>query len=643
MKKLFFFLAAVLLSIGASAEPYFTFVKANGIFRPSDVVTNSVEFDFYNNGGSYNAFQMDLYLPEGINISNYSYVGSLTIGPVQFDSSNRRFCRIVGFMNDGQAYPDGYCFELQLFADEQFAEGTNTGAWIENITFTSTTGNDADNWSSPAEAVYAVLNIAYGFMGKILENGNEVAWPYLVTSETEKTAFAINTSYTASPVALTGDVEIPATVTDESGKTYTVTGIEHAFGSQNARSYFVPNTVNYISSDAFDYARNTYTITVAADNPTYDSRDECNAIIHTATNTLIEGCQGTVIPKSVETIGSVAFDGIFIDESADICGMRIPTSVKAISGSAFGSAYFPAIVCDAVTPPVITDNVDNFFTQTWDYQNDNCSWNQTHTQLYVPIGTSSAYASAPGWSLFSNTEFLGGDVNFDNVVNVVDVVDVVRYIIGNQRPSFNRWIADADGNRTITIADAMTLANIIVGWNSWTARSNTPKGTAAGSDALSLRQNEDKSLSVCLDNVSDFTAFQMKVTLPASASMLPQLSTNRKNGHQIAYRETQPGEYTIVVYSLQNNTFNGNEGELLNMQFGYGSEQATVSDIHFVTPDCRDITFSDMKINGTSGVTTISQQTVGNDAQNIYNINGQRVTAPQKGIYVMGGKKMVKK
>ena len=42
-------------------------------------------------------------------------------------------------------------------------------------------------------------------------------------------------------------------------------------------------------------------------NPVYDSRNNCNAIIETATNTLHSGCKTTIIPNSVTSIGAWAF------------------------------------------------------------------------------------------------------------------------------------------------------------------------------------------------------------------------------------------------------------------------------------------------------------------------------------------------
>ena len=44
---------------------------------------------------------------------------------------------------------------------------------------------------------------------------------------------------------------------------------------------------------------NLTTIVVDEDNPYYDSRDNCNAVIDSQTNELIIGCQRTVIPAGI--------------------------------------------------------------------------------------------------------------------------------------------------------------------------------------------------------------------------------------------------------------------------------------------------------------------------------------------------------
>lgn len=74
-------------------------------------------------------------------------------------------------------------------------------------------------------------------------------------------------------------------------------------------------------------------IQVESGNSVYDSREDCNAIIETATNKLILACKNTIIPNSVEIIGSVAFSYAFNNKTYG--SMTIPSSVKTIEDKAF--------------------------------------------------------------------------------------------------------------------------------------------------------------------------------------------------------------------------------------------------------------------------------------------------------------------
>ena len=125
----------------------------------------------------------------------------------------------------------------------------------------------------------------------------------------------------------TGSVTIPETVT-YNDVTYSVTSIglsafynctgltsvtipnsvtiidENAFnGCSGLTSVTIPNSVTSIGWWAFHGCSGLTSIVVSEGNLLYDSRDNCNAIIETATNTLITGCQNTTIPNSVTCIG----------------------------------------------------------------------------------------------------------------------------------------------------------------------------------------------------------------------------------------------------------------------------------------------------------------------------------------------------
>ena len=96
-------------------------------------------------------------------------------------------------------------------------------------------------------------------------------------------------------------------------------------------SVTIPDSVTMIEHYAFIYGCTSLENIVVADgNPVYDSREGCNAIIETATNTLIKGCNTTVIPESVTEIYDGAFRDCILLES-----IAIPESVTEIGESVF--------------------------------------------------------------------------------------------------------------------------------------------------------------------------------------------------------------------------------------------------------------------------------------------------------------------
>jgi len=101
-------------------------------------------------------------------------------------------------------------------------------------------------------------------------------------------------------------------------------------GCTGLQSVIIPETVTKIYSNVFKGCSGLGSITVHPDNPAYDSRNGCNALIETATNTLISGCKNTVIPKTVTGIGKQSFFNCI-----DLTSIIISDNITSIANDAF--------------------------------------------------------------------------------------------------------------------------------------------------------------------------------------------------------------------------------------------------------------------------------------------------------------------
>ena len=97
-------------------------------------------------------------------------------------------------------------------------------------------------------------------------------------------------------------------------------------------SFYIPESVTYIGDCPLSGCNNLSTIVVDPDNLSYDSRNNCNAIIQKSNNLLISGCAKTIIPEDIRSIGRQAFF-----DCTGLNSIRIPNSVTWIAYMAFGN------------------------------------------------------------------------------------------------------------------------------------------------------------------------------------------------------------------------------------------------------------------------------------------------------------------
>ena len=143
-----------------------------------------------------------------------------------------------------------------------------------------------------------------------------------------------------------GNFIVPETV-NYNNCTYRVTSIGRYtfFSCTDLTSVKIPKSVTFVDILIFYGCTGLESIIVESGNPKYDSRDKCNAIIESSTNTLRVGCKNTVIPNGVTSIYSEAFSGC-----TSLTSIEIPNSVTSIGHDAFSG-------CTGLTRVTIPDSV----------------------------------------------------------------------------------------------------------------------------------------------------------------------------------------------------------------------------------------------------------------------------------------------
>ena len=223
---------------------------------------------------------------------------------------------------------------------------------------------------------------------------------------------------------------------------------EKAFnGCSFLNNVTIPASVNSIGKEAFAECFRITGINVASGNTTYDSRNNCNAIIETATDRLIAGCAKSFIPNDIAVIGEWAFYGQFYLQT-----IRIPSSVTAIEDYAFNyTVNLLTLICEATTPPATTGTTFFYISHE-------------NGTLYVPRASIEAYQNDQWWGRFEDIraieDLLMGDIDGDGNVRITDISILINMFLSGQI-QYN-YCADLNGDGTITITDVVMLINLVM-------------------------------------------------------------------------------------------------------------------------------------------------------------------------------------
>ncbi|MBQ2123561.1 MAG: leucine-rich repeat domain-containing protein, partial [Bacteroidaceae bacterium] len=401
-----------------------------------------------------------------------------------------------------------------------------------------------------------------------------------------------------------------------------VTSIEWGafMGCYSLTSVEISNSVTKIEKTAFSDCSSLTSIAVAADNPIYDSRNNCNAIIETRTNTLIVGCSKTTIPNSVTSIGDYAFY-----DCSGLTSVEIPNSVTSIGESAFDC-------CSSLTSVVIPNSV----TSIGDYAFASCSgltsitsyisanklfeinyvfggFDKTNCTLYVPYGAQETYAATAGWDVFTN-------------------------IVEIHVPYFDLTVSNA-GYATLYLGGNYEIPE---GVEVYTAQE-------INGDRLMMALVEDDVLPANTGVLIKASAGTY--TFNYTDTEVPAIADNLFSGSAFAEYIDVPSNKTAFVLS----SVDGNVGmylaKLTDGQFLNNANKAYLllsKDKLGISEDEVDTSIGGMQLslrfdfNGSTGIDGVQTETSAQGA--IYDLYGRKLqSAPTKGLYIINGKKVLVK
>lgn len=356
-------------------------------------------------------------------------------------------------------------------------------------------------------------------------------------------------SYLRFPETITiGDEDYPVTGTDYSG-----------FQSENLTSVFIPKTMT--GEIGFGGARNIDYIEVDPENPVYDSRNDCNCIIRTATNEVVRASNKGIIPPSCTAVNLAAF--------GNCRHMFIPKHITSISNP-----------WDANVETIAVEEGNSVYDSR---ENCNCIIETSNNRL---IAAGSKFNIPNSVVSFGPYSLMGRSGVKDFYQEYPPKLTVYWEIRGSEitlkvpEGSIPRYLYQGWGDEFCQITD---------GTNTYYGCGRIQGDTwfAPHIEAINFtteQAGEEVTLSVVLNADQPVTAFQFDLYLPEGMEMTFDeddyenilLSTARttERKHTLTSQQMPDGAWRVICYSDKNNTFAGNEGEVCAIRVKTSADMA---------------------------------------------------------------------
>jgi len=289
----------------------------------------------------------------------------------------------------------------------------------------------------------------------------------------------------------------------------------------------------------------------------------------------------------------------------------------------------------------ISEMVDGEHTVSFRAKNSAGDWGGVYTEAFEIEG---------------NASELPGDLSGDGVLNGSDLVALVNIIMNET----DNPAADVNGDGDVNGSDLVFLVNMIM--NAEPSATRAEVSAARGEQApvvsinaepLQIGAGEKRELAVVLRNLDmKVTMVQMDVQLPDGLTLIAGDEAVEMAGrtswgtHQLYVNRRGENTVRVMLASGRNALIEGTDGDLLRLKLvaedGFEDGDIVLDNMLCTSPTLQEARpqTSTVRVYG-NGMTGIVEMKSESRIDKWYNMNGQRMEKPGKGVYIRDGKKVI--